>query len=79
MPPNAGQPRNGAAASLVRLVVVGYLPMLRALALPLSLGAGAIVLEDEGKSPDDASLWLYLAVAMTLVLLGGLFAGLTIA
>lgn len=28
---------------------------------------------------DDASLWLYLAVAVILVLLGGAFAGLTIA
>jgi metal transporter CNNM len=35
--------------------------------------------EDAPKSSDDASLWLYLGVAAMLVLLGGAFAGLTIA
>lgn len=74
----AGHP---AAFSLAKLTIVSLinLPMLRALALPLSLSSRAVILEDEGKSPDDASLWLYLGVAMILVLLGGLFAGLTIA
>ncbi|EKG12808.1 Cystathionine beta-synthase core [Macrophomina phaseolina MS6] len=39
------------------------------------------VLEDEDlpKDPGDASLWIYLSVAVALVLLGGIFAGLTIA
>jgi metal transporter CNNM len=39
------------------------------------------VLEEplEGTSPDDPVLWIYLAVAVGLVLLGGAFAGLTIA
>lgn len=35
--------------------------------------------EPEGKPPDDPSLWLYLGIAAILVLLGGAFAGLTIA
>ncbi|CAI6331958.1 unnamed protein product [Periconia digitata] len=35
--------------------------------------------EDLPKSPQDASLWIYLSVAMILVLAGGVFAGLTIA
>jgi metal transporter CNNM len=35
--------------------------------------------EEEGKDPDDPGLWLYLGVAAALVLLGGAFAGLTIA
>lgn len=35
--------------------------------------------EDLPKSAKDASLWLYLGVAAALVLLGGAFAGLTIA
>ena len=30
-------------------------------------------------SPDKPTLWIYLAVAVALVLLGGAFAGLTIA
>ena len=35
--------------------------------------------EEEGKAPGDPSLWIYLSVAAALVLLGGAFAGLTIA
>jgi metal transporter CNNM len=35
--------------------------------------------DEEGKDPDDPSLWIYLSVAAVLVLLGGAFAGLTIA
>ncbi|PGH14307.1 hypothetical protein AJ79_03129 [Helicocarpus griseus UAMH5409] len=35
--------------------------------------------EEDGKSPDDPSLWLYISVAAALVLIGGAFAGLTIA
>jgi len=35
--------------------------------------------EPEGKDPDDPGLWIYLTVAAILVLLGGAFAGLTIA
>lgn len=34
---------------------------------------------EEPKDPDDPSLWIYLGTAMALVLLGGAFAGLTIA
>jgi metal transporter CNNM len=34
---------------------------------------------DLPKSPEDPDLWLYLTVAMVLVLCGGAFAGLTIA
>jgi metal transporter CNNM len=34
---------------------------------------------DEPRSPEDAQLWIYLSVALLLVLLGGAFAGLTIA
>ena len=33
----------------------------------------------EGKDPKDPSLWVYLGTAVALVLLGGAFAGLTIA
>lgn len=35
--------------------------------------------EPEPKSPDDPDLWVYLGTAVALVLLGGAFAGLTIA
>jgi metal transporter CNNM len=70
------------ALSLANLLILGLmnLPLLRALALPLGLSAPlTIAEEDEGKSPEDASLWIYLAIALALVLMGGIFAGLTIA
>jgi metal transporter CNNM len=35
--------------------------------------------EKERHGPNEASLWLYLMTAIILVLLGGVFAGLTIA
>ncbi|KAI9672951.1 MAG: hypothetical protein M1817_003115 [Caeruleum heppii] len=35
--------------------------------------------EEGGKPPADPSLWIYLSIAVVLVLLGGAFAGLTIA
>ncbi|OAX79741.1 hypothetical protein ACJ72_05936 [Emergomyces africanus] len=35
--------------------------------------------QEDGKTPDDPSLWLYLSVAAALVISGGAFAGLTIA
>lgn len=56
------------------------LPLLRGLAFPLGQHSNLRTAgEDEGASPDDPSLWLYLSIAMALVLLGGVFAGLTIA
>ncbi|KAF1976882.1 DUF21-domain-containing protein [Bimuria novae-zelandiae CBS 107.79] len=50
-------------------------------AIPL-FHKGALHALDDGdlpKSPADASLWLYLSIAIALVLAGGVFAGLTIA
>ena len=70
------------ALSLANVLVLGLmnLPLLRALALPFASSSALTITEDEdGKSPEDASLWLYLGIALALVLLGGLFAGLTIA
>jgi metal transporter CNNM len=75
----AGQASRAGVTSLGHLLVLGLMnfPLLRALALPLSAGAK----EDapDGKSPDDPTLWIYLAVAFGLVIGGGIFAGLTIA
>lgn len=71
-----------AALSLANLLILGLmnLPTLRALALPLGLSSRLTIAEaEEGKPPEDASLWLYLGIALALVLMGGLFAGLTIA
>ncbi|KAK2794041.1 hypothetical protein FQN51_000950 [Onygenales sp. PD_10] len=43
------------------------------------LNHGLLDKREDGKPPDDPSLWLYLSVAAALVLSGGAFAGLTIA
>lgn len=77
--------RYNVAAGGTRPAVVGLAKVLFLAASQLSL-AGAAPLtswikghEDLPKSPDDPDLWLYLTVAMILVLSGGAFAGLTIA
>jgi metal transporter CNNM len=60
-------------------------PMMYAVAsVPLSYAAPLLQAQHGGgeadpKSPDDPGLWLYLGTAVGLVLLGGIFAGLTIA
>jgi metal transporter CNNM len=64
----------------VVLAAARLLALPIASALPLSSPLHA--LKDDVDSPKDASdpnLWLYLGIAVALVLLGGVFAGLTIA
>ncbi|KAK8210457.1 hypothetical protein IWZ01DRAFT_452240 [Phyllosticta capitalensis] len=48
-------------------------------AAPLKHDTTVRPFEDEPKSSDDAELWVFLGTAVALVLLGGAFAGLTIA
>jgi metal transporter CNNM len=64
------------------------LPLFAALAsIPVSYAAPLLHLakekggdgEPEPKPADDPSLWLYLGTAVGLVVMGGIFAGLTIA
>ena len=65
------------ALALAKLIMM---PIVSA--APMGLWqTGAKILEDadEGKPAGDPDLWIYLGVAVTLVLLGGVFAGLTIA
>jgi len=59
------------------LVLLVQIPL--AYAAPLFPRALRILEEEEPKSPDDPDLWVYLGTAVVLVLLGGAFAGLTIA
>lgn len=72
---------NGSRAGRVHMLLVcvfhAFAPLAKA--LPLGGIVNALADEDLPKSPDDASLWLYLGVAVGLVLAGGVFAGLTIA
>ena len=64
-----------------RLLVLGIasLPLLRA--TPIRHTPFTILADDDEPPvpPDSPTLWIYLAVATCLVLLGGAFAGLTIA
>ena len=57
-------------------IVLAQLPVVQAAPLHVS---NLISAQEEGKNSGDPSLWLYLSVAAALVLLGGAFAGLTIA
>jgi metal transporter CNNM len=68
-----------AVLSIAKLLMVGVvnLPFLKA--HPLSLPYGVLANDDEAPDATDPNLWLYLGIAVFLVLLGGVFAGLTIA
>ncbi|QDS72126.1 hypothetical protein FKW77_003872 [Venturia effusa] len=66
-------------ASSLLIVAIASLP--GATAVPISEAAGDVYpyAGAEPKPAEDASLWLYLTTAALLVILGGVFAGLTIA
>lgn len=69
-----------ALLSVVKLLGLGMmnLPMLRA--APITFSPFAATDEEPDPLPaHNPTLWIYLAVAVGLVLLGGAFAGLTIA
>lgn len=79
---------NGSSLRMARLALIGlchaFAPMVAA--LPMPFGGAAIALhqlhqadEDLPKGADDPQLWLFLGIAVALVLAGGVFAGLTIA
>ena len=79
--PNGFTASRPAVMSAVRLLLVGIasLPLMRA--APTKHAAFTAMADDEEPplSPTTPTLWIYLAVAVALVLLGGAFAGLTIA
>ena len=66
------------AAGLILCLFQLFTPLVKAIPI---VQRAVTILEDEDlpKSPDDPSLWIYLGTAIVLVLLGGVFAGLTIA
>ncbi|KAK5249172.1 cell agglutination protein Mam3, partial [Cryomyces antarcticus] len=68
-----------AVLSLVKLLFLALanLPFIRA--APLGSSLVSVLEEASPKDPKDPQLWIYLGVAMALVLGGGAFAGLTIA
>ena len=59
------------------LAGIANIPLIRA--VPLRFLPATMLVADEGMQPKSPKLWIYLVVAMVLVLLGGAFAGLTIA
>lgn len=65
--------------SMAKLFMLGFLPLLRAAPQLRSHVHVFAADEEPPMSPDKPTLWIYLAVAIALVLLGGAFAGLTIA
>ena len=64
---------------MAKLFMLGFLPLLRAAPQLRSHVHVFAADEEPPMSPDKPTLWIYLAVAIALVLLGGAFAGLTIA
>ena len=79
-----GQPARYTASrplvlSMAKVLLMALLPVIRA--IPMPLNPFHVLAEDSEPpmSPQKPTLWIYLAVAIALVLLGGAFAGLTIA
>jgi metal transporter CNNM len=87
---SAARSRAGNGSSSLRtarLVFIGlfhaFAPIVTALPMPFGGGMAEAFKkdadEDLPKSPDNPQLWLFLGIAVALVLAGGVFAGLTIA
>jgi metal transporter CNNM len=76
------RPNNGyistrpAVLGLVKILVLGLGQLSMTSATPVKK---FLHITEEEPSPDEPSLWIYLTTALILVLLGGAFAGLTIA
>ncbi|KAJ4299320.1 cell agglutination protein Mam3 [Kalmusia sp. IMI 367209] len=70
--------RHARINTLLLALIHSFAPVAKA--LPLFENAIRTLKDDDlPKDPADASLWVYLGIAIALVLLGGVFAGLTIA
>jgi metal transporter CNNM len=74
---------NGSSLRTARLAFIGlfhaFAPMVTALPLGDVMQTFRDADEDLPKDSSDPQLWLFLGVAVALVLAGGVFAGLTIA
>lgn len=58
---------------------IAQLPFLRAAPIPTRVEPATLFKTNGSLPADNATLWVYLGVAVALVVLGGAFAGLTIA
>jgi hypothetical protein len=61
------------------LIAIASLPLANAIPVSEAAREVLVLAKPEPKPAEDPSLWLYLTTAALLVLLGGVFAGLTIA
>jgi metal transporter CNNM len=68
-----------AIIGLAKVLFLGLYQIPYAAGVPLAHLEHTLLKKDEPAEVQDVSLWLYLAIAAVLVLLGGAFAGLTIA
>ena len=64
---------------VLRLMFVALCKIPGLLAAPVEMGLVTVLEEELPMPPNNPTLWIYLSVAIGLVLLGGAFAGLTIA
>ena len=81
--------RNGNSLAAIRPVILGLskllmigilnIPFVRAAPFSYAPALFARKVIEDKPMPPDPSLWIYLGTAVALVLLGGAFAGLTIA
>lgn len=61
------------------LMAIGNIPnLVRSHPTFAPPNGGHFVVAEEGEDPDAPRFWVYFSVAFTLVLLGGVFAGLTL-
>jgi metal transporter CNNM len=74
---NGFSPSLGRVHMLLVCLFHAFAPIVKA--IPLPFGGAAHALAEEAPPKQDASLILYLGIALVLVLGGGVFAGLTIA
>lgn len=77
--PYGGLPRRPARHAVAQVFLLVLAHVSRATAAPLKHLLGWVDADEPPRRAPDQAMWLYLAVAAVLVLLGGAFAGLTIA
>jgi metal transporter CNNM len=68
-----------AILGLAKILFLGLCQITQVSAAPFNYAFLNKAKNDAPKDVEDPSLWLYLSIAAVLVLLGGAFAGLTIA
>lgn len=66
-------------SGMAKVLLMGMCQIASVSAAPVKQYFGIFKEEKTPKDAEDPSLWIYLSIAMVLVLLGGAFAGLTIA